>query len=130
MLIVKPSEKSPLGSLAVGPLFEKAGFPPGVVQVLTGDGSTGARLASHMRVRKVRFTRHFSKSMKGYTNQTQKISFTGSVATGKKIQVAAAQSNLKRVTLELGKPEHAPGQTFDEQGADFTPRRQESSHHI
>ncbi|CAG8015586.1 unnamed protein product [Penicillium olsonii] len=102
VLIVKPSEKSPLGSLAVGPLFEKAGFPPGVVQVLTGDGSTGARLASHMRVRKVRFTRHFSKSMKGYTNQTQKISFTGSVATGKKIQVAAAQSNLKRVTLELG----------------------------
>ncbi|CAG8216723.1 unnamed protein product [Penicillium salamii] len=82
VLIVKPSEKSPLGSLAVAPLFEKAGFPPGVIQVLTGDGSTGALLASHMRVRK--------------------ISFTGSVATGKKIQVAAAQSNLKRVTLELG----------------------------
>ncbi|KAI3113374.1 hypothetical protein CBS147333_2812 [Penicillium roqueforti] len=79
VLIVKPSEKSPLGSLAVAALFEQAGFPPGVVQVLTGDGSTGARLASHMR-----------------------ISFTGSVATGKKIQVAAAQSNLKRVTLELG----------------------------
>ncbi|CAG8251500.1 unnamed protein product [Penicillium salamii] len=80
VLIVKPSEKSPLGSLAVAPLFGKAGFPPGVIQVLTGDGSTGAWLASHMR-----------------------ISFTGSVATGKKIQVAAAQSNLKRVTLELGK---------------------------
>ncbi|KAJ5379916.1 uncharacterized protein N7496_002344 [Penicillium cataractarum] len=79
VLIVKPSEKSPLGSLAVAALFEEAGFPRGVVQVLTGDGSTGARLASHMR-----------------------ISFTGSVATGKKIQVAAAQSNLKRVTLELG----------------------------
>lgn len=54
VLIVKPSEKSPLGSLAVAALFEQAGFPPGVVQVLTGDGSTGARLASHMRVRKVR----------------------------------------------------------------------------
>ena len=54
VLIVKPSEKSPLGSLAVAALFEEAGFPPGVVQVLTGDGSTGARLASHMRVRKVR----------------------------------------------------------------------------
>ncbi|KAH6605265.1 hypothetical protein Trco_006972 [Trichoderma cornu-damae] len=82
VLIVKPSEKSPLGSLAVAPLFEEAGFPPGVVQILPGDGKTGAILADHMRVRK--------------------ISFTGSVATGKKIQVAAAQSNLKRVTLELG----------------------------
>ncbi|KAL6821652.1 aldehyde dehydrogenase [Trichoderma sp. SZMC 28015] len=79
VLIVKPSEKSPLGSLAVAPLFEEAGFPPGVVQVLPGDGKTGALLAEHMR-----------------------ISFTGSVATGKKIQIAAAQSNLKRVTLELG----------------------------
>lgn len=53
VLIVKPSEKSPLGSLAVAPLFEEAGFPPGVVQVLPGDGKTGALLAEHMRVRKV-----------------------------------------------------------------------------
>ncbi|EXJ87223.1 hypothetical protein A1O3_04182 [Capronia epimyces CBS 606.96] len=82
VLIVKPSEKSPLGSLALAPLFEEAGFPKGVIQVLTGDGSTGALLAQHMRIRK--------------------ISFTGSIPTGKKIQVAAAQSNLKRVTLELG----------------------------
>ncbi|KAH8820228.1 Aldehyde/histidinol dehydrogenase [Xylogone sp. PMI_703] len=82
VLIVKPSEKSPLGSLAVAPLFEEAGFPPGVLQVIPGDGSTGALLAKHMRVRK--------------------ISFTGSIPTGKKIQVAAAESNLKRVTLELG----------------------------
>lgn len=83
VVIIKPSEKSPLGSLAVAPLFEKAGFPKGVVQVLTGAGGTGALLSAHMRVRK--------------------ISFTGSISTGKKIQVAAAQSNLKRVTLELGK---------------------------
>jgi len=82
VLIVKPSEKTPLGSLAVAPLFEKAGFPPGVIQVLTGPGSTGALLAEHMRIRK--------------------ISFTGSISTGKKIQEAAARSNLKRVTLELG----------------------------
>lgn len=53
VLIVKPSEKSPLGSLAVSALFEEAGFPKGVVQVLSGDGSTGALLARHMRVRKV-----------------------------------------------------------------------------
>lgn len=82
VIIVKPSEKSPFGSLAIAPLFERAGFPKGVVQVLCGAGYTGALLSQHMRIRK--------------------ISFTGSVGTGKKIQVAAAQSNLKRVTLELG----------------------------
>lgn len=54
VLIVKPSEKSPLGSLALGPLFAEAGFPKGVVQVLSGDGTTGALLAKDMRVRKVR----------------------------------------------------------------------------
>ena len=59
-----------------------AGIPSGVVQVLSGDGTTGELLARHMRIRK--------------------ISFTGSVATGKQIQVASAQSNLKRATLELG----------------------------
>lgn len=59
-----------------------AGIPKGVVQVISGDGTTGELLARHMRIRK--------------------ISFTGSVATGKKIQVASAQSNLKRATLELG----------------------------
>lgn len=82
VLIVKPSEKTPLGSLAVAALFNKAGFPPGVIQVVTGPGSTGALLAEHMRIRK--------------------ISFTGSIPTGKKVQEAAARTNLKRVTLELG----------------------------
>ena len=82
VIIIKPSEKTPLGTLATAPLFAQAGFPPGVVQVVTGAGPTGELLAKHMRIRKV--------------------SFTGSIPTGKKIQVAAAQSNLKRVTLELG----------------------------
>lgn len=81
-MIVKPSEKTPLGSLAVAALFKKAGFPDGVIQVVTGPGSTGALLAAHPRIRKV--------------------SFTGSVVSGKKVQVAATRSNLKRVTLELG----------------------------
>lgn len=80
--ILKPSEKTPFAALALLPLIKEAGFPPGVFQVLSGDGSTGALLASHMRVRKV--------------------SFTGSIPTGKKIQEMAAKSNLKRVTLELG----------------------------
>ncbi|KFY91690.1 hypothetical protein V498_05364 [Pseudogymnoascus sp. VKM F-4517 (FW-2822)] len=98
VLIVKPSEKSPLGSLAVAPLFEKAGFPKGVLQVLTGAGETGALLSAHMRVRK--------------------ISFTGSISTGKKIQVAAAQSNLKRVTLELGGK--SPAIVFEDANIDNT----------
>ncbi|KAI0136176.1 aldehyde dehydrogenase domain-containing protein [Xylariales sp. AK1849] len=92
VLIVKPSEKSPLGSLAVAALFEEAGFPRGVIQVLSGDGTTGEFLCQHMRVRKV--------------------SFTGSVSTGKRIQIMAAQSNLKRVTLELGGK--SPAIVFDD----------------
>ncbi|KAF2841016.1 aldehyde dehydrogenase [Patellaria atrata CBS 101060] len=90
--ILKPSEKTPFASLALGALIKEAGFPPGVFQVLSGDGSTGALIASHMRVRKV--------------------SFTGSIPTGKKIQEMAAKSNLKRVTLELGGK--SPAVVFDD----------------
>ncbi|KAM5343859.1 hypothetical protein ACJ41O_012396 [Fusarium nematophilum] len=85
VLIVKPSEKAPLGSLAVAALFEQAGFPKGVLQVLPGDGTTGALLVKQ-----------------AHAHPEGTISFTGSVATGKKIQAAAAHSNLNRVTLELG----------------------------
>lgn len=80
--IFKSSEKSPLGSLPFGELITQAGFPPGVINLLSGDGSTGALLSSHMGIRK--------------------ISYTGSVSTGRKVQIAATNSNLKRVTLELG----------------------------
>nr|OQO30839.1 hypothetical protein B0A51_01339 [Rachicladosporium sp. CCFEE 5018] len=90
--ILKPSEKTPFAALALLPLIKEAGFPPGVFQVLSGDGSTGALLAAHMRVRKV--------------------SFTGSIPTGKKIQEMAAKSNLKRVTLELGGK--SPALVFDD----------------
>lgn len=81
-----------MGSLAVAPLFEQAGFPKGVVQVVTGAGETGQLLSSHMRIRK--------------------ISFTGSVHTGRLIQIAATKSNLKRVTLELGGK--SPAVVFDD----------------
>lgn len=91
-IILKPSEKTPFAALAVGNLIKEAGFPPGVFQILSGDGSTGALLASHMRIRK--------------------ISFTGSIATGKKVQEAAAKSNLKRVHLELGGK--SPAVVFDD----------------
>lgn len=90
--ILKPSEKTPFAALAIGNLIKEAGFPPGVFQILTGDGSTGALLASHMRIRK--------------------ISFTGSIPTGKKVQEAAAKSNLKRVHLELGGK--SPAVIFDD----------------
>ncbi|KAF9888270.1 hypothetical protein FE257_008840 [Aspergillus nanangensis] len=80
--IFKSSEKSPLGSLAFGELIKKAGFPPGVINIISGPGSTGELLASHMGIKK--------------------ISYTGSVMAGRKVQVAATNSNLKRVTLELG----------------------------
>ncbi|OCL03757.1 aldehyde dehydrogenase [Glonium stellatum] len=80
--IYKGSEKSPLGVLALGALAKEAGFPPGVVNIVTGDGRTGAMLASHMKI--------------------NKISFTGSAFAGKKVQELSAKSNLKRVTLELG----------------------------
>lgn len=90
--ILKPSEKTPFASLALGPLIVEAGFPPGVFQVLSGDGVTGAIISAHMRIRKV--------------------SFTGSIPTGKRIQEAAAKSNLKRVTLELGGK--SPAVVFDD----------------
>ncbi|EFX04425.1 aldehyde dehydrogenase 1a3 [Grosmannia clavigera kw1407] len=64
VLIVKPPEKSPLGSLAIAPLFEQAGFPRGVVQVLTGDDFTRDLLSSHTRnvLAKYRIFRYFYSS--------------------------------------------------------------------
>jgi gamma-glutamyl-gamma-aminobutyraldehyde dehydrogenase/4-guanidinobutyraldehyde dehydrogenase/NAD-dependent aldehyde dehydrogenase len=82
-LVLKPSEKSPLSAIRLGQLALEAGVPPGVFQVLPGFGPTaGAALAAHMDV--------------------DCIAFTGSTATGKAVMQAAAQSNLKRVSLECG----------------------------
>jgi aldehyde dehydrogenase (NAD+) len=82
-IVIKPSEKTPLSILRLAELIVKAGFPPGVVNIVPGYGSTaGDALSRHMRVRK--------------------ITFTGSVITGRAVLKAAADSNLKRVTLELG----------------------------
>ncbi|KAJ4862058.1 aldehyde dehydrogenase family domain-containing protein [Trichoderma breve] len=82
-IIVKSSEKAPLSSLKLGALAAEAGFPPGVINVLSGFGHTvGAALSSHMKIRK--------------------LTFTGSTRAGKLIQEAAAKSNLKSVALEMG----------------------------
>jgi aldehyde dehydrogenase (NAD+) len=81
--VVKTSEKTPLSALAVAKLIKEAGFPPGVINILSGYGPTaGEPLARHMDV--------------------DKVAFTGSSAIGHKIEIMAAESNLKRVTLELG----------------------------
>jgi acyl-CoA reductase-like NAD-dependent aldehyde dehydrogenase len=81
-MVVKPSEHSPVSTLVLAELFEQAGFPPGVVNVVTGlSRSTGAALAGHPGV--------------------DKVAFTGSTVTGRAVAHAAAE-NLNRVTLELG----------------------------
>jgi acyl-CoA reductase-like NAD-dependent aldehyde dehydrogenase len=79
-VVLKPSPYTPLSSLALGALLRPL-FPPGVLSVLSGGDELGRWVSEHPAVRK--------------------ISFTGSVATGKKVSASAA-SDLKRVTLELG----------------------------
>jgi aldehyde dehydrogenase (NAD+) len=82
-VVLKSSEKAPLSVLKLAALMKEAGLPKGVLNVLSGFGDpTGTALGLHMRIRK--------------------ISFTGSVATGRKILRMAADSNLKNVSLELG----------------------------
>jgi aldehyde dehydrogenase (NAD+) len=82
-IVMKPAEQTPLSALRIGELIVEAGFPEGVVNLLPGFGPTaGAAIASHMDV--------------------DKVAFTGSTEVGHLIMEAAAKSNLKRVTLELG----------------------------
>ena len=82
-VLLKPAEQTPLTALRVGELILEAGFPPGVVNILPGYGPTaGAAIARH--------------------NGIDKVAFTGSTEVGHLIMEAAARSNLKRVTLELG----------------------------
>ena len=82
-VVLKPAEQTPLSALRVGELAQEAGIPDGVINIVPGFGETaGAALAEHMDV--------------------DKVAFTGSTEVGKLIMQAAARSNLKRVTLELG----------------------------
>ncbi len=80
-VIVKPAQQTPLSAAFIGHLYAEAGIPADAVHIVQGDGSTGQALVEHPSV--------------------SKISFTGSVATGRRIQAAAAP-RLKQVTLELG----------------------------
>jgi phenylacetaldehyde dehydrogenase len=81
-VVLKPAEQTPLSALRLGELIQEAGFPDGVVNIVTGYGEdAGAPLAAHPDV--------------------DKIAFTGSTEVGKLI-VQAAAGNLKKVSLELG----------------------------
>ncbi|MET0206438.1 MAG: aldehyde dehydrogenase family protein, partial [Thermoleophilaceae bacterium] len=80
-VVLKPAEQTPLTALRLGELALEAGLPEGVLNVITGDGETGAALVDHPGV--------------------DKIAFTGSTAVGREIAAKAGRA-LKRVTLELG----------------------------
>lgn len=80
-IVLKPAEQTPLSALRLAELVCEAGFPDGVLNLITGYGDAGAALANHPDV--------------------DKVAFTGSTEVGKKI-VEASAGNLKRVTLELG----------------------------
>jgi len=82
-IVLKPAEQTPLTALRVAALAQEAGIPDGVVNVVPGYGPTaGAAVSGHMNI--------------------DKVAFTGEHTTGQLIMEAAAKSNLKRVTLELG----------------------------
>lgn len=80
-VVLKPAETTPLTALLMCEVFQQAELPPGVVNIITGDGQTGAWLVQHPDI--------------------DKIAFTGSTEVGKKIQKAVAGTR-KKLTLELG----------------------------
>jgi phenylacetaldehyde dehydrogenase len=96
-VVLKPAEQTPLTALRLAELIAEAGMPDGVVNVVPGFGETaGAALAAH--------------------NDVDKVAFTGSTEVGKLIVAAAAGSNLKKLTLELGGK--SPNIVFDDAGPD------------
>lgn len=92
-IVLKSAEQTPLSALVFANFVKEAGFPPGVLNIISGFGKVaGAALSSHMDV--------------------DKIAFTGSTIVGRAIMKAAASSNLKKVTLELGGK--SPNIVFDD----------------
>lgn len=83
VVVLKTAEQTPLSALVAASLVKEAGFPPGVINIISGFGKVaGAAISSHMDI--------------------DKVAFTGSTVVGRQIMKAAAGSNLKKVTLELG----------------------------
>jgi len=82
-VVLKTAEQTPLSALVAANFTKEAGFPPGVINIISGFGKVaGAAISAHMDV--------------------DKVAFTGSTLVGRQIMKAAAGSNLKKVTLELG----------------------------
>jgi len=82
-VVLKTAEQTPLSALVAASFIKEAGFPPGVINIISGFGKiAGAAISSHMDI--------------------DKVAFTGSTLIGRQIMKAAAGSNLKKVTLELG----------------------------
>jgi aldehyde dehydrogenase (NAD+) len=96
-IVMKPSEFTPLTAIRMCALVQEAGFPAGVLNLVTGYGPiAGAAISSHMKI--------------------EKVAFTGSTLVGRKVMEAAAKSNLKTVTLELGGK--SPNIIFDDADLD------------
>ncbi|RDW70501.1 Aldehyde dehydrogenase [Aspergillus mulundensis] len=96
-VVLKTAEQTPLSALYAAKLIKEAGFPPGVINIISGFGRVaGAAISSHMDV--------------------DKVAFTGSTLVGRTILQAAAKSNLKKVTLELGGK--SPNIVFDDADID------------
>ena len=96
-VVLKSAEQTPLGALVAASLVKKAGFPPGVINIISGFGKVaGAAISAHMDI--------------------DKVAFTGSTLIGRQIMKAAAGSNLKKVTLELGGK--SPNIVFDDANID------------
>jgi aldehyde dehydrogenase (NAD+) len=96
-VVLKSAEQTPLSALVAANLVKEAGFPPGVVNIISGFGRVaGAAISSHMDI--------------------DKVAFTGSTVVGRQIMKAAASSNLKKVTLELGGK--SPNIVFDDADID------------
>ncbi|KAL3454379.1 aldehyde dehydrogenase [Aspergillus insuetus] len=96
-VVLKTAEQTPLSALFAAKLIKEAGFPAGVINIISGFGRVaGAAISSHMDV--------------------DKVAFTGSTLVGRTILQAAAKSNLKKVTLELGGK--SPNIVFDDADID------------
>ncbi|PBP20732.1 aldehyde dehydrogenase [Diplocarpon rosae] len=92
-VVLKTAEQTPLSGLVAATLIKEAGFPPGVINILSGFGKVaGAAISAHMDI--------------------DKVAFTGSTVVGRQVMKAAASSNLKKVTLELGGK--SPNIVFDD----------------
>jgi len=91
--VLKTAEQTPLSGLWAAKLVKEAGFPAGVINIISGFGKTaGAAISAHMDI--------------------DKVAFTGSTVVGRQVMKAAAGSNLKKVTLELGGK--SPNIVFDD----------------